>query len=155
MNVVAVGQIRAVLARLGPLEQAALVAFDGGYDQVQLSVGLAGTGVQIVVRVRDDRAFYARPQARVGGRGGAPRRHGAKVSCADPGSWPAADVRLEVDDDVYGRVQVSAWHRLHPKQRTYRDPGGALSIVEGTLIRLRVSRLPGRRDREPKTVWLW
>jgi hypothetical protein len=52
-------------------------------------------------------------------------------------------------------VQVSAWHRLHPKQRTYRAPGGALRIVEGTLIRLHVSRLPGRRDREPKTVWLW
>jgi hypothetical protein len=155
MNLVAVGQIRAVLARLGPLPQQALVAFDGGYDPVQLSVELAGTGVQIVVRVRDDRAFYARPVPRVGGRGGAPRRHGAKVSCADPGTWPAADVTLETDDDVYGRVQVSAWHRLHPKQRTYRDPGGALRIVEGTLIRLRVSRLPGRRDREPKTVWLW
>ncbi|GAA3939179.1 hypothetical protein Aau02nite_47950 [Amorphoplanes auranticolor] len=50
---------------------------------------------------------------------------------------------------------MAAWHQLHPKQRTYREPGGALSNVEGTLIRLRVSRLPGRRDREPKTVWLW
>jgi hypothetical protein len=30
-----------------------------------------------------------------------------------------------------------------------------LRIVEGTLIRLHVSRLPGRRHREPKTVWLW
>jgi hypothetical protein len=155
MNLVAVGQIRAALARLGPTEQPALFAFDGGYDPVQLSVELAVTGTQIVVRVRDDRAFYARPAPRVDGRGGAPRRHGAKVSCADPDTWPDPDVTLETDDDVYGRVQVSAWHRLHPKQRTYREPGGALSIVEGTLIRLRVSRLPGRRDREPKTVWLW
>src|SRR3954469_15799339 len=95
------------------------------------------------------------PVPRAGGRSGTPRRHGVKVSCADPGSWPAADARLEVDDEVYGRVQVAAWHRLHPKQRTYRDPGGALRIVEGTLIRLHVSRLPGRREREPKTVWLW
>lgn len=154
-NLVACGQIRAMVGRLGPLPQAALVAFDGGYDPVQLTVGLVGSGVQIVVRVRDDRAFYTRPVPRAGGRGGAPRRHGAKVSCADPGSWPAPDARLEVDDEVYGRVQVSAWHRLHPKQRSYREPGGALSIVEGTLIRLRVSRLPGRREREPKTVWLW
>jgi hypothetical protein len=30
-----------------------------------------------------------------------------------------------------------------------------MTIVEGTLIRLHVSRLTGRRDREPKTVWLW
>ncbi len=88
-------------------------------------------------------------------RGSAPRRSGARFGCADPVSWPAPDTSVEVTDDVYGQVSVTAWHRLHPKQRTYREPGGALSIVEGTLIRLHVSRLPGRRDREPKTVWLW
>ncbi|ROO60536.1 hypothetical protein EDC02_2430 [Micromonospora sp. Llam0] len=98
---------------------------------MQLTVELAGTGAQIVVRVRDDRAFYARPVPRVGGRGGAPRRHGAKVSCADPGSWPGTDARLEVDDEVYGRVQVSAWHRLHPKQRTYRGAGRCLADRRG------------------------
>jgi hypothetical protein len=154
-NVVAAQQIRDVLPRLRPLPAAALFAFDGGYDPVQLTVELAGTGAQIVVRVRDDRTWFARPVPRVGGRGGRPRRHGAKFACAEPDTWPAPDTRLEVADDRYGRVQVSAWHRLHPKQRTYRDPDGTLRIVEGTLIRLRVSRLPGRRDREPKTVWLW
>lgn len=154
-NLVAAGQIRAVLSRLGPLPQPALFAFDGGYDPVQLSVELAGSDTQIVVRVRDDRTYFARPVPRIGGRGGRPRRHGAKVACTDPGTWPAPDATLEVRDDTYGSVQVRAWHRLHPKQRTYRDADGALRIVEGTLIRLHVSRLPGRRDREPKTVWLW
>jgi Transposase DDE domain len=153
-NLVAAGQIQALLPRLGPLEDQALFAFDAGYDPVQLSVELAGTGTQIVVRVRDDRAYFARPVTRPGGRGGRPRRHGAKFACADPLSWPAPDARLAAHDDVYGQVQVSAWHRLHPKQRTYRDADG-LRIVEGTLIRLHVCRLPGRRDREPKTVWLW
>lgn len=155
-NVVAAQQIRQVLPRLGALPMPALFAFDGGYDPVQLSVELAGAGVQVVVRVRDDRVFFARPAPRPrGGRGGAPRRHGARFCCADPSSWPVPDAAVEVTDDVYGRVTVTAWHQLHPKQRTYREPGGALSIVEGTLIRLHVSRLPGRRDREPKTVWLW
>jgi hypothetical protein len=154
-NLVAARQIRAVLPRLGRLPQAALFAFDAGYDPVQLSVELAGTSAQIVVRVRDDRAYYARPVPRTGGRGGRPRRHGAKFACADPGTWPTPDAHLDVTDDVYGRVAVSAWHGLHPKQRTYRDPDGALTIVEGTLIRLHVTRLPGRRAREPKTVWLW
>jgi hypothetical protein len=154
-NRIAATQIRAVLARLQPLPMMALFAFDAGYDPVQLTVELAGADAQIVVRVRDDRTWFARPVPPVGGRGGRSRRHGAKAACADPGTWPAPDARLETEDDVYGRVQVSAWHRLHPKQRTYREPGGALRIVEGTLIRLHVSRLPGRRDREPKTVWLW
>jgi hypothetical protein len=83
-NLVAVSQIREALPRLGPLPQAALFAFDAGYDPVQLTVGLADTGTQIVVRVRDDRAWFARPVARDSGRGGRPRRHGAKVTCADP-----------------------------------------------------------------------
>jgi hypothetical protein len=153
-NMVAAAQIREVLPRLGPLPAAPLFAFDGGYDPVQLSVELGGTPAQIVVRVRDDRSFFGRPPPRLAGRCGRARRHGPKFGCADPGTWPGPDAWLATDDDVYGRVEVSAWHRLHPKQHTYRDPDG-LRIVEGTLIRLRVSRLPGRRDREPKTVWLW
>src|SRR3954467_14820189 len=59
-NVVAAQQIRQLLPKLGVLAVPALFAFDGGYDPVQLSVETAGTGVQIVVRVRDDRVFYAR-----------------------------------------------------------------------------------------------
>jgi DDE superfamily endonuclease len=104
-NLVAARRIRAVLPRLGPLPAAALFAFDGGYDPVQLSVELAGSGAQIVVRVRDDRTYFARPVPHAGGRGGRPRRHGAKFACADPGTWPTPDVILETDDDVYGRVE--------------------------------------------------
>ncbi|MDP9792624.1 hypothetical protein J2S43_001136 [Catenuloplanes nepalensis] len=154
-NLVAAGQVKAVLPRLGILPMPALFAFDAGYDPVQLSVALAGTGTQIVVRVRNDRTYYGPGGPRADGRPGRPRRHGHRLSCADPGTWPSPDARGDTDDDVYGRVEVSAWHRLHPKQDTYRDPDGAMTVVEGTLIRLRVSRLPGRRDREPKTVWLW
>ncbi|WP_051799997.1 transposase [Catenuloplanes japonicus] len=154
-NLVAAEQVRAVLPRLGVLLVPALFAFDAGYDPVQLSVVLAGTGTQIVVRVRNDRTYYGPGGPRADGRPGRPRRHGHRLSCADPATWPSPDVRLDTADDVYGRVEVSAWHRLHPKQDTYRDPDGAMTVVEGTLIRLHVSRPPGRRDREPKTVWLW
>ncbi len=153
-NVVAAQQISDVLVRLGPLALPPLFAFDGGYDPVQLSVELAGSGAQTVTRVRNTRVFYTRPGPPAG-RGGRPRRHGPKMRCADPGTWPVADTELAVDDDAYGRVTVTAWHRLHPNQDTYRDPGGAMRIVEGTLIRLHVTRLPGRPARHPKTVWLW
>ena len=30
-----------------------------------------------------------------------------------------------------------------------------MTIVEATIIRVKVSRLPGRRHRQPKTLWLW
>lgn len=89
-------QIRQVLPRLGPLPAAALFAFDGGYDPVQLTVELAGTGAQIVVRVRNDRKYFARAAPRAPGQKGASRRHGARLSSADPQTWPEPDLRLEL-----------------------------------------------------------
>jgi hypothetical protein len=155
INSVAVERIRALLPRLQPLT--ALFAFDAGFDPVQLSVELSDANVQIVVRIRDNRKFFTPPPPRRPGQGGRPRRHGDRFSCANPATWPPPQAIHTCQDDQYGHVNVQAWHRLHPHQhqRTYRDPGGAMSIVEGTLIRLRVTRLPGRRNRQPKTLWLW
>jgi hypothetical protein len=154
VNIVAAERVRALLARL-PAGTDALFAFDAGFDAVQLSVELADTTAQVVVRIRDDRKFFARPQPPPPGRKGRPRRHGTRFSCKDAGTWPAPQVRYRCDDAQYGRVEVMAWHRLHPHQRTYREPGGAMRIVEATVIRLRVGRLPGRRERAPKVLWLW
>jgi hypothetical protein len=155
VNTMAVAAVRALLPRLDPEPLPPLFAFDAGFDPVQLSVGLADVGVQVVVRIRDDRKFFTPPPPSRPGQGGRPRRHGDRFSCADPSTWPAPDAVHRCDDDQYGHVDVRAWHRLHPHQRTYHDPGGAMSIVEATIIRLQVSRLPGRRDRRPKTLWLW
>jgi hypothetical protein len=58
---------------------AALFAFDAGYDLVQLSVELADAGAQIVVRVRNDRKYFARPAPRLPGQKGRGRRHGCQV----------------------------------------------------------------------------
>jgi hypothetical protein len=152
-NLIAVAQMRALGPRLGKGDP--LFAFDGGYDPVQLTVELGQAPAQIVVRIRDDRSFWGRPPRRLpGGKGGRPARHGARFRCADPTTWPAPDAHLACDDEVYSHVEVTAWHRLHPKQRTYRE-GFHLAIVEGTVIRLAVSHLPGRGDRAPKTLWLW
>jgi hypothetical protein len=154
-NTVAVARVRALLPRLEPGPQTPLFAFDAGFDPVQLTVELSNTDAQIVVRIRDDRKFFTPAPPRRPGQGGRPRRHGNRFSCANPATWPAPDAVHVCHDIQYGRVDVQAWHRLHPHQRTYRDPGGAMTIVEATIIRLQVSRLPGRRNRQPKTLWLW
>jgi hypothetical protein len=154
-NTVAAAQVRALRPHLGQLPATPLFAFDAGFDPVQLSVGLSDLDVGVVVRIRDDRKFFAPPPPRQPGRGGRPRRHGDRFSCADPATWPPPDAVHRCDDAQYGHVDVQAWHRLHPHQRTYRDPDGAMSIVEATIIRVQVSQLPGRRNRQPKTLWLW
>jgi hypothetical protein len=59
-------------------------------------------------------------------------------------------------DDQYGTVTVQAWAGLHPKQ--HRHPGhgtrGPRPIVRGTILRVRVERIPAR-TRPPKVLWLW
>jgi DDE superfamily endonuclease len=65
VNLVAAGQVGALLARLprsgpgGHHRQVPLVVFDGGYDPVQLQVELQQAAVQVLVRTRCDRNFYA------------------------------------------------------------------------------------------------
>jgi DDE superfamily endonuclease len=153
-NTVAAQRVRALLPRLEP-GLMPLFAFDAGFDPVQLTVGLSDLEVQVVVRIRDDRKFFTPAPPRRPGQRGRSRRHGDRFSCADPATWPPPDAAHVCHDIQYGRVYVQAWHRLHPHQRTYRDPGGAMTIVEASIIRVQVSRLPGRRNRQPKILWLW
>ena len=129
--------------------------FDGGYDPVQLAVALAGARVQTLTRVKSSRIFHFAAPPRRPGQPGAPRRHGQKFRCADEATWPRPGRVLLTSDPQYGTVSAAAWHGLHPPQRTFRDDGGAMSIIPGTLLRVQVERLPGRIDREAKALWLW
>lgn len=157
INTIAVAQITALLPRLGQLPLDPLFAHDAGYDPVQLTVGLADTPAQIVVRIRNDRVFFTRaPQPPpLRGKPGRPKRHGTRFHCAHPASWPTPDLTGTHHDKRYGHVEVMAWQNLHPEtQNTYRDPDGKPTIVEATIIRLRVERLPGHTG-HPTTMWLW
>ena len=56
----------------------------------------------------------------------------------------------------YGTAAAAAWDRVHSRlthRAAWLDHDGDLPVIEGTLIRLQVDRLPG--DRDPKPVWLW
>jgi hypothetical protein len=150
-------QIRALTGRLGPIEAVPLFVFDAGYDPIALTVDLADLPVAVLVRIRGDRVFYTDPAARAPGQLGRPRRHGARLLCAESATWPAPKQTLKVDDEQYGRVQVAAWAGLHPKLAGRgrwidcpRPP-----IVAGTVIRVQVEHLPGPRGRAVKTLWLW
>jgi hypothetical protein len=117
INLVAVSQIRGLLDRLPGAatatvqahQQMPLVVFDGGFDPVQLQVELAGAPVQVLVRIRSDRNFYAARRPRRDGRPGRPARHGAKLSLADPATWPAPTATWQEADPQYGKVTVTAW----------------------------------------------
>ncbi len=158
-NEVAAKQVKAFLSRLPEEGIAPLFVFDAGYDPVKVQQGLEGTPCQILVRLRAGRRFYADPSlAGPPAHTGRPRRHGPKMKCADPSTWPEPSTEYTCEDAGYGTVRVRAWANLHPKVQAHEGRGsrGPLPIVVGTLVLVEVERLPhGERRREPRVLWLW
>jgi hypothetical protein len=158
-NEVAAEQVKAFV-RLSPEEGVApLFVFDAGYDPVKVQQALERCPCQILVRLRAGRRFYADPSlADPPAHTGRPRRHGPKMKCADPSTWPQPSTHYTCEDAGYGSVCVRAWTELHPKVQNHEGRGtrGPLPIVVGTLVLVEVERLPrGERRREPRVLWLW
>jgi hypothetical protein len=158
----AVEQLKALVAArpaAGP-EEVPLVVFDAGYDASGFIDALAGTPVALLIRLRSNRHFWFAPVRTTAHPRGRPRRHGARFVCDDPATWPAPTAELRVTDEAYGQVTVRAWAGLHTYVRRPVRPGvvgqyrGPRRLAYGTVVRLEVGRLPGRR-RTPDVVWLW
>jgi len=161
-NEVAAEQVKALLRLLAEekVQRAApLFVFDAGYDPVKVQRALEGSSCQILIRLRAGRRFFADPSlAGPPAPTGRPRRHGPKMKCADPSTWPQPSTEYTCEDSGYGTVRVRAWAKLHPKVCSHEGRGGRgpLPIVVGTLVLVEVERLPrGERRREPKKLWLW
>jgi hypothetical protein len=158
-NVVAAGQVKVLLGRLEEGEAVPLFVFDAGYDPVKLQRALEGSACQILVRLRAGRRFYGDPGlCDPPANPGRPRRHGPKMKCNDPSTWPEPSAEHACEDAGYGSVRVRAWAEMHPKVHNHAGRGsrGPLPIAVGTLVLVEVERLPrGERRREPRVLWLW
>jgi hypothetical protein len=158
-NAVATEQVGELLGRSPAGDGVPLFVFDAGYDPVKLQRGLEGIPCQILVRLRAGRRFYGDPSL-VGppAHTGRPRRHGPKMKCNDPSTWPDASAEHVCEDAGHGTVRVRAFSKLHPKVQNHEGRGsrGPLPLTVGTLILVEVERLPrGERRREPRVLWLW
>jgi hypothetical protein len=153
-NEVAAEQVKRLLQRLPQREKAPLFVFDAGYDPVQLQQRVEDHRVQILVRLRAGRCFYADPPPPK--RTGRPPRHGPKLDTKEPQTWPAPSAEHTCEDAGYGTVRVRAWAGLHPKTQDHSTRGTRRPrpIVRGTLVLVEVSHLP-RPTREPRKLWLW
>jgi hypothetical protein len=159
---VTAAQVREVVGRLceaGQWRQGdppVLVVFDAGYDIVRLAWLLRELPVQVVGRLRSDRVFHLPAPARVPGQVGRSARHGPVVDLDQPATHPASAVSTVTDTARYGKAFADAWDRAHQqlqRRAAWAEHHGQLPVIEGTLIRLVVDRLPG--DRHAKPVWLW
>jgi hypothetical protein len=162
-NEVAAEQVRSFLRRRSSCEEGTattpLFVFDAGYDPVKVQQGLEGCPCQILVRLRAGRRFYGDPSlCDPPEHVGRPRRHGPKMKCSDPSTWPEPSAEHHCEEAGYGSVRVRAWAGMHPKVHNHAGRGtrGPLPIVVGTLVLVEVERLPrGERRREPRVLWLW
>ncbi len=132
------------------------VVCDAGYDVTRLAWLLADQPVALCGRLRSDRVLRLPVPPRPPKADGRPPRHGPEFRLADPSSWPAPAATTSTDTARYGQAAATAWDRLHPRltrRAAWETHVGGLPILEGTLIRLAVERLPGERN--PKPLWLW
>jgi hypothetical protein len=158
---VTAAQIRDLIGRLrqaGRLHDGdppVLVVFDAGYDVIRLANLLADLPVALLGRLHSDRVFH-QPAPPRQHRRGRPTRHGRAVRLPDPDTHPTPDTAHQGSHPRFGAFTLRGYGRLHP--RLHRRGGwtthpGPLPIIEGTVIAVRVQRLPG--DRAPKPLWLW
>jgi hypothetical protein len=132
------------------------VVADAGYDGPRLAYLLQDLPVHVLVRMRSDRVLRRRASPHTSGQTGRPRRHGGEFVFGDPATWGEPDITTHTDTRLYGPALARAWNRLHPRlthRTAWIQHAGNLPILEGTVIRLQVERLPSGAI--PKPVWLW
>jgi hypothetical protein len=162
---VAAAQLREVAGRLiaagqwKPGDPDMVIALDSGYNAARLAWLLADLPVLAVVRVRSSRVFYGPAPSPAPGAPGRPSRHGPAVRCGgDPAAWPGPAVTAQGHSARHGPLAVMAWHRMHQKldRRSpgWQDHPGELPLIEGTLIRLAVTRQAAGYQ-PPEPMWLW
>lgn len=159
-DLVATGQVRALLGRLPERRLDPLFVFDAGYDPVRLQLELDGhpRPTQILVRLHSDRVFYTDPQTPEKRWVGRPSCHGNRFDLKDSETWTDPDAEHRDQSADYGAVRVRAWANLHPETRRAAERYGSesVAVVRGTVVLVEVERLPsGERRRRPKALWLW
>lgn len=159
---VACAQLRQVIDRLitaghwhcGDLP--ILIVTDSGYDTARLAHDLADLPIQILGRLRTSRVMRLPAPTRTPTTIGRPRHHGPQLRLSDESTWPQPAHHTRTETRRYGTAQAIAFNRVHPRltrRAAWISHTGPLPVLEGTLIRLTVDRVPSGQN--PKPIWLW
>ncbi len=160
-------QLREVVERLvaaGQWKQGdpnVLVVLDAGYDAPRIAHLLGDLPVEVLGRLRSDRVMRRptpslKEYALSYPQGGRPPKPGGEFVFGDPATWGAEQAVTVTDTRRYGKATAQAWDRLHPRltrRAAWLDHDGPLPIIEGTVIRLVVEKLPSGGVNKP--LWLW
>ncbi|SMF78313.1 transposase [Streptomyces sp. Amel2xC10] len=145
-------QIREVVERLVAASQRKPgapeipVVLDAGYDTPHIAHLRDNLPVEILGRLRSAHVMR-RP---------APSheefRPAAQARRDDPAPWGAEQAVTAANTRLHWKATAQAWVRLHPRltrRAAWLDHDGPLPIIEGTVIRLVVQKLPSGGDNKP------
>jgi hypothetical protein len=127
-----------------------LAIADTGHDAPRLAHLLRDLPVQVLARMRSDRVLRRPAPPRQPHTMGRPPRHGGEFVLGQPDTWGTLDTETVTDMRRYGTVTARSWNRLHPKlthRSSWATVDGSLPVVEGTVIRLDIDRLPSGATR--------
>ncbi len=134
-----------------------LVVLDAGYDASRIYHLLAGLPVQVLGRLRSDRVMR-RPApnhaefALANPTGGRYPKHGGEFVFGQSDTWGAERAVTVTDTRLYGKATARAWDRLQPRltrRGAWLDHADELPVIEGTVIRLNVEKLPSGGANKP------
>ncbi|MFG2525360.1 hypothetical protein [Streptomyces sp. NPDC048527] len=144
-------------AKLGRGQRTPVFILGQGYSASGLTRALADVPDQLLVRIAGDRVFYdGAPKARSRSQ----RRARPPLRVVRRGQpAPPDQVHAVPETSRYGRVEVRAWHHMHQKVQPngyfagqYPTLNTSLPVIEGTVIEVRVDRLPDGRNPH-RTLW--
>ncbi|MFI5654847.1 NF041680 family putative transposase [Streptomyces anulatus] len=134
-----------------------LVVMDAGYEAPRIAHLLADLPLEVLGRMRSDRVMRRSTPPRVYvPTGGRPPKHGSEFVFGQADTWGQEHAVTVTETRLYGKATARAWDRLHPrltKRAAWLDHDGELPLIEGTVIRLAVEKLPSGGVNKP--VWLW
>ncbi|MEV0426257.1 NF041680 family putative transposase [Micromonospora sp. NPDC050495] len=133
-----------------------LIVTDSGYDTARLAHDLRDLPVEILGRLRSSRVMRLPAPTRTPTTVGRPRHHGPELRLSDETTWPQPTHHTHTATSRYGTAQALAFNRVHPRltrRAAWINHTGPLPILEGTLLRLTVDRVPSGHN--PKPIWLW
>ncbi|CAK7279830.1 hypothetical protein SGPA1_10608 [Streptomyces misionensis JCM 4497] len=133
---------------------------DAGYDAPRIAHLLGDLPIEILGRLRSDRVMRRptpslKEYALSYPQGGRPPKHGGEFVFGDPATWGTEQAVTDTDTRRYRKATAQAWDRPHPRltrRAAWLDHDGLLPLIEGTVIRLVVEKLPSGGVRCTETV---
>lgn len=119
-----------------------LVAADCKYAAPAFLQGVQQTACGKIIRMRQNRVLYGRPEPKPAHCRGRRPKHGSRFAFKEPDTWGEPVEFKQLQDPVWGQVELRRWGTLH---------GKSAAAIEFDIVQACVHL---ERDKPPRPLWL-